>query len=150
MVKRTKYQKKAYESTGSSSDVSANIYDSMILSLAYNELTPKQRDLYMHCKLQLYRVPDKQKPDPTDPPKFYFNKYLWCTKYKLYAGSSDNGFIRDMNALIDKGFIRCVSSGKTTRTKSIYQLSSKWSDYGTSRFEIFPNERTMSKQYKTL
>lgn len=145
MAKRPKYEKRMFESSGSSNDVSANIYDSMITSLAYRELTSKQRDLYTHCKLQYYRVSAKQRPEFNDQTQFYFNQYLWCDKYKLYAKGSANSFYKDMNALIDKGFIRCVSSGKAARTKSIYQFSHKWQLYGTDRFEVLPNERTMAK-----
>lgn len=143
MAKKTKYQKKTFESTGASSDISANIYDSMIISKAYKELTAKQRDLYLHCKLQYYRVPNRQRPDPEDPTKFYFNQALWCDKYELYIKTSARLFYRDMGALIEKGFIRCVSSGKTSRTKSVYQLSDKWRFYGTDLFQVLPNERPM-------
>lgn len=149
MAKKSKYEKKRFESSGSNNDVSANIYDSMITSLAYQELSSKQRDLYTHCKLQLYRVSEKQRPDKNDPTKFHFNKYLWCRKYKLYTEGRGESFTRDMDALIEKGFIRCVFSGKAARIKSVYQFSHKWQDYGTDRFEILPNERTTSKKNKT-
>ena len=140
--KKTKYTLKTFESTGTTSDVSANIYDSMILSEAYRSLSSKQRDLYTHCKLQLYRVADKNKPDRLDPTQFYFNRYLWKHTYKLYSGGG-GGFYKDMEQLIKKGFIRCLSSGKTARVKSIYQFSDKWRLYGTDEFCIYPNELSM-------
>ncbi|MDD4592242.1 MAG: hypothetical protein PHG06_17720 [Parabacteroides sp.] len=149
MPKRPKYEKKMFESTGSSNDVSANIYYSMMTSLAYQELTPKQRDLYTHCKLQYYRISAKQRPEAEDQTQFYFNKYLWHGTYKLYNKGNEKSFYKDMDALIDRGFIRCVSSGKISRTKSVYQFSHKWQDYGTDRFHILPNERTMSRKGRT-
>ena len=41
-----------------------------------------------------------------------------------------------MEQLIIKGFIDCVSSGKTTREKNIYQYSSRWQDYNKNNEHV--------------
>lgn len=133
---RAKYKPKSFESDGNSSDVSANIYMSMIMSEKWNNLTKNQRLLYLYCKAQLYA--EKRKPTPIansnvendNDNRLYFtmNKSKWCDTYKLYANGSDNMFYKDMNALVKNGFVELVESGKHTRTRSIYKLSSKWQD----------------------
>ena len=54
MATKKKFKPKAFESTGVSSDVSANIYNSMIFSNAWNDLTKNQRLLYLYCKSILF------------------------------------------------------------------------------------------------
>lgn len=48
------YRKKPFESTGVSSDTSANIYMSMIMSVAWRQLSSNQKVLYVYCKAQYY------------------------------------------------------------------------------------------------
>ena len=149
--RRKAYEKKPFESTGISTDTSANIYMSMLTSPAWRELTAKQQILYLYCKAQYYA--EKRKPPTEDHPtgseKFFtMNKSKWCGLYGLYAGSNQKAFYRDVEALIEKGFLACVRSGKTTRTKSVYAYSSKWRDYGSETFEIEPREMTPSMLVK--
>jgi len=139
MPKRKKYIKKPYESDGSSSDVSSNIYASMMLSSAWLDLTATQKALYCACKLEQYRL--KNHPNG-DISMFYMNKYLWSEKYKLYDANNGRGFQRDIKELIKHGFIRCVACGATTREKSIYQYSTMWKKYGTAEFKIDFSEMT--------
>lgn len=142
MAKR-KYFKKHFESTGGSSDVSANIYNSMIMSKAFNALTKNQRLLYVYMKLQYYS--QKKKPyGKTD--MFYFNRFMWNDKYKLYKGNA-NSFAKDRDALIEKGFIKIVDDGSTTRTKNVYQFSSKWQKYGTTAFKLDYSEMSTSLRH---
>lgn len=142
-MSKKKYIKKEFESDGSSSDVSANIYKSMILSDAFQSLTKNQRLLYVYMKLQYYS--QKKKPyGKTD--MFYFNRFMWNDKYKLYTGNA-NSFAKDRDALIEKGFIKVVDDGSTTRTKSVYQFSSKWQKYGTKDFKLDYNEMSTSLRH---
>ena len=136
--KKHTYVKKAFESTGTSSDVSANIYETMLLSPAWLDLSASQKVLYLTCKAQYYA--EKHKPVEDDVTTFTMNLAKWADKYQLYAKSNQRSFHRDMAALISHGFVSCVSSGKITRTKSIYRFSSKWQRYGEADFEILPNE----------
>jgi len=135
------YQKKTFESAGAKSDISANIYMSMLISAAWRELTPKQQVLYLYCKAQYYA--EKKKPNG-DPLYFTMNQSKWRGMYGLYKTNDEKSFYRDMSALISRGFVVCIESGKNTRTKSVYAFSDKWRVFGTSAFEILPNEMTTS------
>jgi hypothetical protein len=127
MARKQKYIKKKFESTGTSSDVSANIYQSMMESDAFASLSAPQVRLYLFCKLQYYSQKTKPNDDNTC---FYFNQSKWKSQYKLY--SNNNSFYKDMRALIEKGFIKKIESGKNTRTRSIYQFSNEWQNYKQS------------------
>ena len=139
MAKPKKYQKKPFESTGAASDTSANIYESMLLSAAWMDLSANQKALYLTCKAQYYAEKSKPLGDDTcftmAPPK-------WADKYGLYSKNNGASFYRDIAELIEHGFIRCRQGGKASRTKTIYQFSDKWRMYGTPEFSIDMNERT--------
>ena len=137
--RKTNYKKKTFESTGISSDTSANIYDSMMLSDGWKDLTPSQKTLYLTCKAQYYA--EKVKPLDNDT-CFTMPQFKWSEVYGLYAKTNGAAFYRDMAALIEHGFIRCYQGGKASRTKTVYQFSDKWRLYGTPAFHIDMNERT--------
>lgn len=128
---KTKYMPKPFESDGSSSDTSANIYISMLTSESWQALSKNAQVLYLYCKAQYYA--EKQKPKPAiitlseqqQKQTFTMNKSKWQSLYKIYK--SDNGqFNKDMQMLIDYGFVEVLQSGQNTRSKSIYLLSDKW------------------------
>ena len=169
--KRKKYTPKKFESDGSPSDTSANIYVSMIHSRAWNELTARQKTLYLYCKIQYYdekrkpvKYEDRNKPKSltkSEYPEhnrtwFTLNQFKWYEKYRLYTNK--NSFYTDIEALIMHGFIFCVECGsytivendKTTYASTIYAFSDKWQKYGTSDFEITLSEMTnaMKKKHK--
>lgn len=123
------YQKKSFESTGISSDTSANVYSSMQKSLAWQHLTAQQKVLYLACKDQYYA--EKKKPY-LNPEYFTMNQSKWADMYCLYKRNNAAAFYRDMEQLITHGFIRCVECGSTTRTKSIYSFSDLWQQYDTA------------------
>ena len=135
------YQKKAFESTGASSDTSANVYMSMLLSPAWKDLTANQQRLDLVCKAQYYA--EKQKING-DPLCFTMNQSKWADLYGLYKRNNAASFIRDMTALIEHGFVSCVACGAISRSKSIYRFSAKWQKWGTADFEILPSEMTVS------
>lgn len=131
MSKRKKeYVKKRFESDCSSSDTSANIYMSMLMSEKWQKLTKNAQVLYVYCKAQYYaekRVPQPKLRQLTETEKaccFTMNKSKWYSLYKLYTNNKQ--FYKDMKLLIDNGFIEVVENGKTNRTKTIYMLSDKW------------------------
>ena len=147
MAKKKVYLKKKFESTGVPSDTSANIYESMLLSPAWKSLTSNQQVLYLTCKAQYYAEKTTHKPaqyPDGNEALFTMNRAKWRDKYELYTGNNSAGFYRDMKALIEKGFIACIESGRNTRTKSIYLLSHRWRDYGTDRFKVPLREMTPS------
>lgn len=126
MAKAHKYEKKLFESTGKSCDTSANIYETMMVSSAWVDLSPTQKVLYLTCKSQYYDL--KKKPNENRM-QFYMNQSLWLHKYKLYNDKNFRGFYRDMKALIDHGFITCAENGKSTRTKSVYSFNNRWPEW---------------------
>lgn len=146
MSRRKKpYEKKPFESIGNPSDTSANLYMSMLMSEAWKSLTPQQMVLYLYCKGQYYG--EKRKPEGNNE-YFTMNKSKWCA-YGLYDENNGKGFRRDMEQLIEKGFVACVECGAVTRTKTIYRFSDKWKQYGSDRFQILPSEMTLAMQRKT-
>jgi len=135
--KNGKYQKKPFESSGSSSDTSANIYESMQLSEAYQSLTARQVRLYVCCKSQLYA--EKRKPKMTDNEHedvtlhFTMNRHKAIDKYKLYTDAGRRYLYLDLDALIEKGFITCLWNGKDSKTKNIYKFSNDWQTWKPSK-----------------
>lgn len=141
MAKKKKYQKKDFESTGESYDVSANIYLSMIKSEAWEALTKNQKLLYVYLKLQYYS--QKRKPNKDNKAMFYFNQTKWLNEYKLYSEGNKKSFYNDMEQLIIKGFIDCVSSGR-----NIYKYSSRWQNYNKNNEFVEPKYMTYAMLVK--
>ena len=144
MARKKPYIPKSFEASGINGDVSANLYNSMILSPAWLDLTAQQKVLYLTCKLQLYG--EKRKPIKDDELTFTMNKGKWSDKYNLYDANNGRGFRRDLAALIEHGFVACVTCGAITRTKSIYRFSNMWRHYGTEAFQVDVSELTLSMQ----
>lgn len=143
--KKLAYQKKPFESKGNTSDISSNIYMSMLTSPAFRDLSAQQVTLYLYCKAQYYG--EKKKPN-NDSLCFTMNKSKWSGLYGLYDGNNGRGFRRDMEALIEHGFITCVECGAVTRTKSIYRFSSEWQRWGTGAFVLLPSDMTLAMNRK--
>lgn len=137
--RKRQYQKKPFESTGVSSDTSANIYMSMLTSEAFMSLTASQRVLYLYCKAQHY---GEKKKDSDD--QFTMNRFKWQEKYGLYKKGNEKGFYRDMNRLIEVGLIDCVFCGADSRTKSVYRFSERWQKYGTDEYVVPETVKTIA------
>lgn len=124
------YCPKAFESDGSKSDTSANIYMSMLMSKSWKALTKNAQLLYLYCKAQYYAQKKKPKPDYRQLTEqeqrqcFNMNKSMWKDLYGIYT--NEGQFYKDRDLLIKYGFIEIIENGKNTRTKSIYMLSGKW------------------------
>lgn len=137
-----KYEKKPFESDCSSSDISANIYLSMLTSPAWKDLSAKQQSLYLVCKAQYYAEKEKPKTvnsageEETDRKAFTMNQSKLIDTFGLYSKGNMNRFYQDMAALIEHGFIVCLRSGKNTRTKSVYRYSSMWTQWGKPSFKL--------------
>lgn len=127
-------------------DTSANIYQSMLLSPAWHNLTGKQKELYYVCKAQYYGEKKtaeehrtaKEKIDgvfPSVEARFTMNQSKWRDFYGLYTTATQRYFYKDMQALIDNGFIKELESGKTSGTKSIYEYSEEWAHVARQKRE---------------
>lgn len=140
MARKRKWTAKPFESQGQRfqdaftdtirTDTSANIYESMLLSPAFMDLSNRQKLLYLYCKAQYYghRKPEQDFPD-IDTVKgddcFYLNLGA-VVKYGLYTRCMSGKFYDDMRTLEAHGFITIVSSGKATKSKSVYRFSADW------------------------
>lgn len=140
MGRRKKRNVRPFESAGEKftdqttgtvrADTSANIYESMLLSSAFQDLKPRQQMLYIVCKSQFYghRKPSQDFPEMEAVQAdtcFYLNLAAVC-RYGLYSRNMRGKFYQDMKVLQEHGFIKLVSSGASTKTKSIYRFSSDW------------------------
>lgn len=115
-------------------DTTANIYESMLRSEAWKDLSSKQQVLYLYCKAQYY---GKAKPgsDFPDIPElqgdelFYLNRELVVSEYELYSEGNRTKFYRDMKALEEHGFIQTVINGKRKHTRNIYKFVADWQNW---------------------
>lgn len=158
MAAKKKYKPKAFESTGKSSDVSANIYESMIMSKAWKDLSKNQRLLYVYCKACYYGQKDPYKKSlfkdmgmdvPNDVQSFFsLTEGSIKNHWELYTNV--NSFYSDRDALITHGFIRVVADGHAMRKANIYQFSSKWREYGSDNFKIEYKEMSTKLRRKEL
>lgn len=140
--KKPQYKPKCFESKGikytdgngtTRTDTSANIYESMLLSGAYQDLSTRQQQLYTLCKAQYYgkRKPGNE-PFYRDNGYYQGNEYFYLNldsvvKYGLYTRNMRSKFYADMKALEQHGFIKQVlKGGGNGHTKSIYQYSDGW------------------------
>lgn len=150
------YIKKPFESDGRSSDVSANIYYSMLTSAAWLDLTSNQKNLYLVCKMQFYA--EKNKPDG-DRSLFTLNQAKWAFsvdkdtgkrtgQYQLYNKTNAAGFYNDMQALVTHGFVRVKAHGGNGHFKTIYQFSDRWQRYGEPDFDIPLADMLLTKEVK--
>lgn len=136
MARKKPYEPKAFESARQGrtkrSEAFASIYHSMLTSPAYMDLTHRQRDLYTYCKLQYYGE------SPTGSPEFTMNRCKWNERYRLYSEGNSNAFYKDMEALINHGFVDCIFQGGAVKKKNRYRLSDRWRDFGTDKFKMPP------------
>ncbi len=96
--------------------------DTLVRSIAWNNLSKKAMCLYLCMRLQY---------DGTNDKGFYFNRGMWLddpkhrkNNYALFK--SPNDFYKYRDELVTQGFIEVVESGKNTRTRAVYAFSDKW------------------------
>lgn len=132
MSRRKKNNTRSFESLGMPNDSFLRVYESMLTSEAFKSLTKNQKLLYFYMKCQLYGKKRKPKYDYPDLESvqgdgvFYFNRYAAVSKYGLYSDGNRKSLYDDIKALKDHGFIKIISSGRTTKSNSIYEFSSDW------------------------
>lgn len=149
---KKKYQAHPFESAGGyrsrnsdklKDDVSANLYESMLRSPAYMDLTDRQKVLYVYCKLQFFgkRKPQRDFPEVEQfkgEDRFYMNVSMVLEEYGLYTRKSTSTFYHDMDALIKHGFIDRISSGKSHRQKTVYAFSDRWKQWNPEAASASP------------
>ena len=144
---KREYRPKPSESTGSKGDTFARLFESKTLSTAWIDLSASAKVLFMTCSAQPYT--QKPKPNPANDQRFYMNQSLWLHKYHLYSKANLGGFYRDMNSLVNHGFICCIENGANSRTKSVYEFSDGWKAFGTDAFAVSPKILTQAGRRKS-
>ena len=113
----------------------------MTKSKAWLDLTLRQRQLYFEFKSK-FRVNTKTMETNKDDISIPKSEAL-----KLYGDLRT--FRKDIDALIEHGFIYQKECGFNTRTVNIYGFSEKWKYYGTEKFNITEREkRYIPKAYR--
>lgn len=123
-IYKSHFRPKPFESTGVSNDTSANLFESMLISAAFQDLSKSQRLLYIYMKAQYY---GKRKPGQDyinvaayqGDDKFYFSRAL-----AEYYGFNVGTLSKDIQALETHGFITKIAD--SDQHKSIYAYSSEW------------------------
>lgn len=108
------------------------LYFSMLESKAWKELKPRQKELYILCRLQKY-VGDSPADDfpnahfDRDADEYFYMNWGMVKGSNTYK-SYNHGLYKDLKALQDKGFIKCLYSGREKGKKSIFRFSSTWQE----------------------
>lgn len=159
MGKKKRFTPKNFESKSKSCDVSANIYMSMLMSYAWQDLTSRQKSLYLCCKAQYYSLSNNKtgfdEEFRNNRDYFVFPQHLWfknSKKAKTPDGSAKNynlygnkrSFYYDMGVLIDHGFIDCVKCGADLRKKTLYRFSDRWHDFGEPGYVVPEDVKTIA------
>lgn len=104
----------------------------MLTSAAFTSLKTRQKVLYLYCKAQYYgkRKPRRDYPDIEEirGDDCFYLSWAVVKQYELYQESMHSNFYKDMQVLIEHGFIERVSAGKYKK-KSIYRYSSGWKEW---------------------
>lgn len=128
--KKSKWKNYDFETSYPSSLNFTKICRDMQNSKAWKELSLRQQGLYLHLKSKftVYKTSDTNQNDISIPK----NEAI-----QLYGDLRT--FRKDIDKLIELGFIKQTCSGWNTRTANLYGFSDKWKLYGTEKFYI-PNE----------
>lgn len=130
-MKKT-YKPYSFETVGKTGEVYVRIYESMLVSPAFIDLTPKQQMLYIICKRQFYgrRKPEFDFPDITEfKGHTFYLSISEAARYGVYSSINHRRFYADMKVLEDHGFIEKVSSGRNRHAKNVYRFSEHWKEW---------------------
>lgn len=130
-MSRKKYQVFDFETKNQKKGF-IKIHRDMVMSKAWKKLTTRQVGLYFIFKSKFTINHGDSNKD---------NIMLTTKEISPYYKGNMEAFRKDVDTLIEYGFIRQISSGYINKTPSIYGFSNKWSLYGTKDFKIQDNER---------
>lgn len=111
-------------------------------SLAWKQLNLRQQGLYLHLKSK-FTVNSKTLENNQN------NISIPTSEVKTLYGDYRT-FIKDIDTLIELGFIKQISSGVPTMSISIYGFSTMWKYYGTDKFNIPTIDKRYSRKSKKL
>lgn len=150
-TRKPKYKARTFESRGEHfiddngtrrADTSANIYESMLQSFAFKQLSTRQKMLYIYCKAQYY---GKRKPgkDFTEEELFQEETYFYLNHavivgYGLYTKNMCKEFYGDISELIARGFIKKFVPAAAAseidlkcknNRKNVYCFTAEWQEW---------------------
>lgn len=111
-------------------------------SSAWKNLSLRQRGLYLHLKSK-FTVNTKTLETNKD------NISIPTSEAKTLYGDLRT-FRKDIDALIEYGFIRQIISGVPRMEVSIYGFFSMWQHYGTDKFYVPNNDRRYKRKTKII
>lgn len=135
MAKRHKYRNRAFESRmekGKYTKICADMMD----STAWKALELRQRGLYLHLKAKYTQKVSNGAVISDNAENISIPK---SEAIQLYGNLVT--FRKDIDMLIECGFIKLVQYGGNTRTISIYGFSDRWKEYGLSGYKVPENEK---------
>lgn len=126
-----------YRINGKEPDTFTRIYESVLISEAFQDLSPQVQMLYICMRAQYYgkRKPNREYDESfilwdqikTDD-CFFFSRHMASKYMKKYEKNSSRLY-RDIKVLEEHGFIETVFSGKSSKSKSVYKYSDKWKEW---------------------
>ncbi len=131
MKRSEKRKRKPFESARpgyEGGDPCVRLYESMILSAAWLDLTGNQRDLYVICKMQYGR---RQPAEEYPGYKLFDRNEVFFLSWEMareLAACGEGTFYKDMKALRKHGFVSVLLPGGNRRggRETVYELSSDW------------------------
>lgn len=126
-------------------DTTTNITYSMMTSPAFKDLTARQRMLYIYAKSQFWAARSRPSKDFKEVQEFqevegrlcfYLNHALLSEVYSLYPKSNHRDLYKDIQALIEHGFIERVTNttgkdvSENNHMRNIYRYSDGWKSWG--------------------
>lgn len=139
MAKIRKYSHRAFESKTESGKFT-KVCNDMMESTAWEALELRQRGLYLHLKSKYTQKVSNGKIISSNVENISIPK---SEAKGLYGNLTT--FRKDMDKLIECGFIKMVQCGWNTRTVNIYGFSDRWKEYGMSGYKVPENEKRTHK-----
>lgn len=137
MAKKTKMPMNEHFESKQSRSAFTKLCNDMLESKAWQSLDFRQRGLYVTLKSK-YRKNPRTLEDNKDA-------IVMTTNEALEHYGDSRTFRKDLDILIDRGFIKQTFNGRPFMKANKYGFSDKWKFYGTDNFNI-PDE---DKRYKS-
>ncbi len=139
MAKSRKYSHRDFESKTERGKYT-KVCNDMMESTAWNALDLRQRGLYLQLKAKYTQKVSNGNIISDNAENISIPK---SEATSLYGNLKT--FRKDMDKLIECGFIKMVQCGWNTRTVNIYGFSERWKEYGMSGYNVPENEKRTHK-----
>ncbi|MEW6183049.1 MAG: hypothetical protein AB1500_07715 [Bacillota bacterium] len=140
MAKRRKTSIDGFETYPGNPGNFISLYFKMIDSLAWQQLTARDIQLYIMLRRKYQRKVVKGKVEQSNKNDISMPKseYLKVMNQRMFEKSIDH--------LIELGFVYLVENNYAERKCNIYGLSDYWTLYGKPEFNVKPEHRRTLKQ----